>query len=180
MLPAPTVPISSDTIVTSSTWSNRASTARSAAASIAVVSSPPMPEPTTGSRSARVGNSARTWRTSTTASRQSASQSVKRMEKQARGELRIEVRALLRHRLAAARDAPDVLDARGPEQEGRLRVAPVDGRDRLIALRCVGDALGCDALHHLDVERVALEQLVPPVAVEHDAGQLVSRFLDRR
>src|SRR5207244_2741353 len=50
--------------------------AAAAAASTAVVSSPPSPWPTTGSRSARVGSSARTPRTSSTAPRQTESQSV--------------------------------------------------------------------------------------------------------
>src|SRR6266700_2032021 len=92
-----------------------------AARSISVVSSPPSPEPTTGSRSARAGSSARTPRTSSAAARQTTSQSVKRVEEQARSELRIEVRALLRHHLAAARDGPDVVDARRAEQERGLR-----------------------------------------------------------
>src|SRR5439155_5218818 len=51
--PFPTTPTSSDTTVTSSTPEKRARIARSAAASIAVVSSPPFPAPTTVSRSAR-------------------------------------------------------------------------------------------------------------------------------
>src|SRR3954447_12269881 len=59
-LPSPTLPTSSDTNVTSSTPSKRASPARSAAWSIAVVASPPSPWPTTGSRRARVGSSAST------------------------------------------------------------------------------------------------------------------------
>src|SRR6266508_4259432 len=178
--PSPTVPISSDTNVTSSTSSKRASTTRSAAWSIAVVSSPPMPAPTTGSRSARVGSSASTRRTSTTASRQSASQSVKRMEEQARGELRIEVGALLRHRLAPTRDGPDVLDARGAEQEGGLGLAAVDGGDSLLATWRIADALGRDALHDLDVEPVAVEQLVAAVAVQDDPRQLVTGLVDGR
>src|SRR5262249_57175323 len=163
---------SSDTNVTSSTPSKRASTARSAAWSIAVVSSPPSPAPTTGSRSARVGSSARTRRTSSTASRQSASQSIKRMEEQARSELGEEVRALLGHCLAAARDGPDVLDLRRPQQERRLRIAAVDGGDGPVPARRVRHALRGDAVDDIDVERVALEQLVAAVTGGHHAGQL--------
>src|SRR5207302_1093873 len=73
-----------------------------------------------------------TPRTSSTAARQRASQSVKRVEEQARRELGIEVGALLRHRLAASRHRPNVLDLRGAKQERRLGVAAVDGCD------CVG------------------------------------------
>ena len=82
-------PSSSETSVKSPpSASNRATTARSTAASIAVVSSPPIPAPTTGSRSERAGSSASTPRTSSTAARQIASQSVKGQEEQPGGELR--------------------------------------------------------------------------------------------
>ena len=58
--------------------SSRRTIASSEAASIATVSSPPSPAPTTGSRSTRVGRSTRTPRTSSTAARQVVSQSIKR------------------------------------------------------------------------------------------------------
>ena len=74
--PVPMRPTSSETMVTSRSR-NRATIASSAAWSIAVVSSPPSPAPTTGSRSARVGSSSSTPRTSSTAPRQTASQSVR-------------------------------------------------------------------------------------------------------
>src|SRR5919198_58499 len=178
--PSPSLPTSSEMKVTSSTSPKRASTARSAAWSIAVVSSPPIPAPTTGSRSERRGSSASTPRTSSTASRQSASQSVKRMEEQARGELRIEVRALLRHRLAAPGDRPHVLDPGRPQQERRLGVAAVDRRDRLLALRRVGDAFRMDLFDDVDIEVVAFEQLVAAAAVEDDAREVGAGLVDRR
>ena len=74
--PLPKMPISSETIVVPSIDARRSRIAFSAAASTAVVSSPPSPSPTTGSRSSRVGSSTSTPRTSSTASRQTASQSV--------------------------------------------------------------------------------------------------------
>ena len=83
---------------------SRATTASSAAASIAVVSSPPSPAPTTRDRSLADGISSSTRRTSSTAARQVARKSVKRVEQEPGGELREEVRRLLRHDLAAARD----------------------------------------------------------------------------
>src|SRR5712691_44738 len=178
--PSLITPASSETIVRPSTFSNRARITRSAAASIAVVSSPPFPDPTTGSRSERRGNSASTPRTSSTAARQRGSQSVKRVEEQARGQLGIEVRALLRHRLTAPRDRPDVLDPSRTKQERRFGVAAVHRRDRFGALRRVGHALRGDPLDDLDVEPVAVQQLVPPVAIQDDAGQLVPGLLDRR
>src|SRR6266576_5901887 len=102
------------------------------------------------------------------------------MEQQARGELGEEVRALLRHRLAAARDGPDILDAGRPQQESRLRLAAVDGRDGFVAARCVRDSLRRKAVDDFDVERVTLEQLVAPATVEDDAGQLLAGLVDRR
>ena len=68
-------PSSSETSVKcSSSCSSRCTTAVSAAASIAVVSSPPSPSWSTGSRSTRVGSSASTALMSPTASRQTSSQ----------------------------------------------------------------------------------------------------------
>src|SRR3954468_14626368 len=106
--------------------SSRRTIASSEAASIATVSSPPWPAPTTGSRSTRVGRSASTPRTSSTAARQIAGQSVKRLEQEARGQLGIEVGGLLRQHLAVARAREHVLDPRRPEQEGGLGFAAVD------------------------------------------------------
>src|SRR5580765_1218069 len=173
------MPASSETIVTSSR-ANRARITLSAAASIAVVSSPPMPAPTTGSRSARPGSSSSTPRTSSTAALQSASQSVKRVKEQARRQLGKEVGALLRHRVTPPRDVPHVLDPCGPEQERGLCVAAVDGCNRVLALRRVRHTLRRDSLHDVDVEPVAGEQLVPAVAIENDPGKLVARLVDRR
>src|SRR5438094_516196 len=68
-------PTSSETIVAPSIARSRSRITRSAAASTAVVSSPPTPSPTTGSRSMRVGRSPRTPRTPPAAPRQGASQS---------------------------------------------------------------------------------------------------------
>ena len=81
------------------------------------------------------GNSASTPRTSSTAARQRASQSVKRVEEQARGELGIEVGALLGQRLPVARDVPDVLEPRRAQQECRLGLSAVDRCDRVVGLR---------------------------------------------
>ena len=72
----PKRPTSSETTAPAACWI-RARIASSAAWSIAVVSSPPSPAPTTGSRSARVGSRSSTASTSATAARQSSSQSVK-------------------------------------------------------------------------------------------------------
>src|SRR6266480_4468117 len=132
--------------------SSRRTIASSAAASIATVSSPPSPAPTTGSRSTRVGKSASTPRTSSTAARHVASQSVKWLKQKARSQLRIEVGRLLRQHLALARAGEHVLDPRRPEQERSLGLAVVDGRDRFAALRRVADALrrqGVDAVDGL-------------------------------
>src|SRR6185437_16137000 len=96
--------------------------------------------------------------TSATAARQSSSQSsVKREHQQAGGQLRIEERALLRHHVAAARDLPDVLDARGPQEEGCLGVAAIDGRNRLFATRRVGDAARRGMFDDLRIGTVAGE-----------------------
>src|SRR6478736_417395 len=111
--------------------SNRATTASSTAPSIAVVSSPPSPCRRTGSRSDRAGSAASTPRTSSTAARQVDNQSVKRHEEEARGELRVEERALLRHHLAGAGDGGDLLDGRRAQQERGLGLAGVDRRARL-------------------------------------------------
>ena len=75
-----------------------------------------------------------------TAPRQSASQSVKRVEEQAARELREEVRRLLRQHLAAARALEHRVDRRRPHEQRRLGVAAVDGRLGLLAARRVRDA----------------------------------------
>src|SRR6266516_2895743 len=138
--------------------SSRLTIVSSAAASIATVSSPPLPAPTTGSRSTRVGSSASTPRTSSNAARQVASQSVKRLKQKARGQLRIEVGRLLRQHLALARAREHVLDPGRPEQECSLGLAGVDG---------------------LDVEPVALEQLIATAPIEDDPRELVPWLVDR-
>src|SRR6266566_3517693 len=119
--------------------------------SIGTVSSPPSPAPTTGSRSTRVGRSASTPRTSSTAARHVASQSVKWLKQKARSQLGIEVGRLLRQHLALARAGEHVLDPRRPEQERSLGLAVVDGRDRFAALRRVADALRRQGVDDLDV-----------------------------
>src|SRR5438046_3288720 len=108
--------------------SSRRTIAFSAAASIATVSSPPLPAPTTGSRSARVGSSTSTPRTSSTASRQTVSQSLlKRQEEQSGEELRIEVRRLVRHHVPGLSALEDVFHARRPHEHGAFGLAAVDG-----------------------------------------------------
>jgi len=73
-VPKTLVPSSSDTSTKSSSSAvSRATTASSAAWSIAVVSSPPSPRRTTGSRSTRVGSRSRIARTSSTQARQVSS-----------------------------------------------------------------------------------------------------------
>src|SRR4051794_22336982 len=153
--PLPSSPTSSETIV-ASTPLKHARMTRSAAASIAVVSSPPSPCESTGSRSARVGSSTNSARTSSAAARQSASQSVKRIQQQTAGELREEVRRLLRQYLAAACTLEHGVDRRGPYEQRRLRVAAVDGRLGLLAARRVRHALRMQPLDELDVQPVAV------------------------
>src|SRR5262249_51813589 len=178
--PLPSRPTSSDTSVTSSTFLKRATIASSAALSIAVVSSPPSPCPTTGSRSTRVGSSTSTRRTSSTHARESSSQSVKREEQQPARQLRIEERALLRHDIAAARDLPHVLDPRRTEQERSLRLAAVDGRDRFGSGRRVRHAPGRQRVDDLRIEPVPRDELVAAVAVEDESWQDITRPIDRR
>src|SRR6266496_137093 len=159
--------------------SSRRTIASSAAASIATVSSPPFPAPTTGSRSTRVGSSSSTPRTSSTAAWQVASQSVKRLEEKPRCELGEEVGRLLRQHAAFARVREHVLDRRRPEQERGLRLASVDRCDRLSSLRRIRDALRRQRIDDLDVEPVAFDELVAAAAVEHDTRQLVAGLVDR-
>src|SRR5262249_53172263 len=149
-------PSSSETSVKSpAAPSKRATTARSTAASIAVVSSPPIPVPMTGSRSERRGSSASTPRTSSTAARQIGNQSVKRQEEQARGELGVEERRLLRHRLARLGNSRDLLHGRRAEQECRLGFTGVDGSTGLVRGRRVAH-IGRVAGHELGVEFAGL------------------------
>src|SRR5437763_1977768 len=171
--PPPTRPTSSETIAPADSRMRSRMTS-SAAWSTAVVSSPPSPCPTTGSRSARVGIRASTASTSPTAALQSSSHSVKREHEQAGGELGIEERALLRHHVAAARDGPHVVDPRRAQEEGRLRLATVDRRDRLLAARRVRDAVRPGPFHDLRIQPVAAEQLVLAGAVENRPRQVVA------
>src|SRR4051794_40659876 len=141
--PPARMPSSSETSVKSpASASKRATTASSTAPSIAVVSSPPSPVRRTGSRSERLGRSASTPRTSSTAERQTVNQSVKGEEEQTRGELGVEERALLRHHLAGARHLSDLLDGRRAQQEGRLGLAGVDGGTGLFRVRRVPHLAG--------------------------------------
>src|SRR5262245_56074431 len=162
-LPLPISPTSSE-ITVASTPANRARIALSAAASTAVVSSPPSPRASTGSRSARDGSAARTSRTSSTAPRHSASQSVKRHEEQAARELRKEVGRLLRQHLAATCALEDRLDRRRPDEQCGLGLAAVDRGLGLLAARGSRDAFGVEPLDQLDVETVALDDPVPVAA----------------
>ena len=154
---------------------------RSAAASIAVVSSPPSPSPTTGSRSSRVGSSTSTPRTSSTASRQTWSQSVTAEEQETADELRVEVGALLRHRLAALGDGEDVLDPGRAHQHRDLGLTRVDGAYRLLPIRCVADAVVPEPVDELYVELVPvnrqLERAV--VTVEHGGGAVGRHMVER-
>src|SRR5215211_2519147 len=147
----------------------RSTMTRSAAASIAVVSSPPIPAPTTGSRSARMGRSASTPRRSATASRHSASQSfiraralgsltrgAEREEEQARKQLRIEVCRLLREGLAPRRSREDLVDPGWADEVGDGRLALVDAPDGLAPVGRVGDALVPQPVHELDVEHTVV------------------------
>src|SRR5215208_6564425 len=172
-------PSSSETSVNAApVASRRATTTRSAASSIAVVWSPPTPAPTTGSRSARPGSSPSTPRTSSTAARQAASQSVKRVEEQPGDELRGEVGRLLGQDLAAPGPLEDVRHRRRPDEERRLRLAAVDGGLRLLAARRVADVLRAGAVDDIHVEPVAFDQPVAAAAVDDDARQLVAGPLD--
>src|SRR5438094_527040 len=141
--------------------SSRRTIAASDAASMATVSSPPWPAPTTGSRSTRVGSSASTPRTSSTAARQVASQSVKWLKEKSGRQLGIEVGGLLRQHLALARAREHFLDPRRPEQERRRGLAAVDGCNRLAPLRRVGDALQRQRVDDLDVEQEDRLELCP-------------------
>src|SRR5205807_3678153 len=128
----------------------------------------------------RVGSSASTPLTSSAAARQVASQSVKRLEQESGGQLWVKVGRLLRQHAPGARALEHLLDLGRPEQERRLGLAAVDGGDRLGALRRVGETLRRQRIDNLDVQAVALEQLVAAVAVEDDAGERVRRLVERR
>src|SRR4051794_26903239 len=163
----PTRPTSSETTPPAASR-RRARMTSSAAASMAVVSSPPSPEPTIGSRSARVGRRSRTASTSATAALQSSSQSVKWQQQQAGRELRIEEGALLRHHFAPSRDFPDVLDGGRTQQKGSLRLTAIHRRDRLVAVRRVRDSARAESVDDFRVEKsIAGEELVPALAGEH-------------
>src|SRR3954471_16402210 len=175
--PLPSSPTSSERI-DASTPSKRARITRSAAASIAVVSSPPSPWESTGSRSARVGRSPRTARTSSAAPRHSASQSVKREEEESAGELREEVGGFLRQHLAAARALEHGFDRRRPDEQRSLRVAAVDGRLGVLPARRVRDAFRVQPLDELDIQAVAFDEPIAVAPIDDDARQPVVRALD--
>src|SRR6476646_10681902 len=167
--PSPWMPTSSLTMREPSKWRR---IARSAAASIAVVSSPPRPAPTTGSRWARPGSSTRTPATSSRAARHTRSQLLSNwVEQEAGGELRVEEGRLLRHRLARVREPGDLLDRDRLQQERGRRFAAVDGGNRLLRRRRVGDASGRERLDHTGPEVVArVDARVRPLAVQRDAA----------
>src|SRR5262249_14964375 len=70
------------------------------------------------------------------------------------GELGIEVRRLLRHRLAALGVLEDLADARRAHEEGELRHVVVDGPDGLLRVRRELDALRLVLLNVAHVELV--------------------------
>src|SRR3954464_3448146 len=148
------MPSSSETSTNgSSRASSRATTTSSAAASIAVVSSPPSPCRGTRDRATGDGILSSTRCTSATAARHvSKNASVKRREQEPGGQLREEVRRLLRHDLAAARDLEDVLDPRRAERDPPPGLAAVDGGDALLAVRRVRDARRREPVDEVDVE----------------------------
>src|SRR5919204_2283692 len=143
-------PTSSETIVAPSIASSRSRITRSAAASMAVVSSPPTPAPTTSSRSSLVGRSRRTTRTSSTAWRQTVSHSVKGIEQEAGRQLREEVRRLLRHDLAAPSEREDAVERRRRDEDRGLRLARIDAGDCLPRVGGVGDIGEVEAVDVLD------------------------------
>src|SRR5215213_76481 len=151
-------PSSSETSVKpSSRCSSRWTTAVSAAASMAVVSSPPTPVWRTGSRSTRVGSSDSTTLMSPTASRQTSSQGLtgstsKWVEEQAGDQLREEVRRLLRQHLAAARSREDVIDPRRLQQIRDRGLAVTDATLGLGGVGRVRDPVVAERVDELDVE----------------------------
>src|SRR6185295_11546029 len=181
--PSPSrMPTSSETIVAPSTSRRRSRITRSAAASTAVVSSPPWPSPTTGSRSTRVGRSARTPCTSSTAPRQSASQSLKGQEQETGDELGIEVGALLGHRLAALGDREHVLDPGRTHQHRDLGLARVHRAHGLVAVRRVADALVSEPVDERDVELSLTvdREAGLPVSVDDGGGAIWRNAFERR
>jgi hypothetical protein len=98
------------------------------------------------------------------------------VEEQPRRELREEERRLLRHRLPGVREARDLLDRDGLQQERGRRLALIDRGDRLFGRRGVGDALRCERLDDSRPEVVVgRDARVGPIPVERDA---VAGFLD--
>ena len=75
-----------------------------------------------------------------------------RVEQKTRQRLREEVRALRRHRLAAARHGEDVLDPWRAEDERRVRRATVDLGESVLEARRVADSVEAVAVDELDVE----------------------------
>src|SRR5205807_6539850 len=128
----------------------------------------------------RVGSSASTPLSSSAASRQVASQSVKRLEQESGGQLWVKVGRLLRQHAPGAGALEHLLDLGRPEQERSLGLATVDGGDRLGSLRRVGETLRRQRFDDLHVQTVALEQLVATATVEDDPGELFRRLVDRR
>src|SRR5437763_14024269 len=184
--PSPSMPTSSLTMRTSRPRKRSRITA-SAAASTAVVSSPPSPSPTFGSRSARPGRSTSTAATSSRAARQISSQSANRMEEQAGGELREEERRLLRHDLSRLGEPRDLLRRHRLEQERRRAVAAVDGGDRILGGWCIADTGRRERLDdawpevvvgtHADVAAVSVERHALAGALHLVAGH-VTKSLD--
>jgi hypothetical protein len=139
----------------------------SAAWSIAVVSSPPRPSPTTGLALGARGHPREHGVDVRNGARQSSSHSVKRSNSKAGRELRVEERALLRHHLTATCGRPRrPRCGSGRSRTGRLRLAA--GRPwatGLLAARRVRDTRRCESVDDLRIEKPVLGRAarsVPP------------------
>ena len=136
--------------------SSRATTASSAAWSIAVVSSPPSPRRSTGSRSARVGSRSSTCSMSRDACAAELEPGGHGRRPGGRGspESGFGKKYVLfeRHPPAAPRDREDVLDARLAEEVRDIGLARVDRGDGLVRARRVADPFEAVAVDELDVE----------------------------
>ena len=104
-----------------------------------------------------------------------------RVEEQAGGELRIEERGLLRHRLAAGGEGGDLRDGGRTDEERGLGLAAVDGGDRLLGVRRVADAVGREPLDRTRVELVVgVDPEVLAAAVERERALDPSRRFGSR
>src|SRR5207247_7558653 len=93
------------------------------------------------------------------------------VEEKPRDELRIEVGALLRHRLAARRDLEDVLDPGRAHEQGDGSLAVVDSANGLAPVRRVAQALLAEPVDALDVELArSVDRLLGDTVVDADRG----------